>query len=184
MVYITLKIHNGRPLMKDAGFIALLQRSAKFPHVLIALAEEHVIADADRFRERLIARYGEEAAARLEDAELRIERHLATLLANSSHAPMPSLRLIQAPVFHGHSFSLWVEFEKNPGVKALEKALSSDPIDVRTADMEPPNNVGVAGQSGIAVGAVTADRNHAAAAWFWMAADNLRLSAENAVALL
>jgi aspartate-semialdehyde dehydrogenase len=132
----------------------------------------------------MLARYGEEAAARLEDAELRIERHLATLLANSSHAPMPSLRLIQAPVFHGHSFSLWVEFEKNPGVPALEKALSSDPIDVRTADMEPPNNVGVAGQSGISVGAVTADRNHAAAAWFWMAADNLRLSAENAVALL
>ncbi len=32
--------------------------------------------------------------------------------------PMPSLRLIQAPVFHGHSFSVWVEFEENPGAES------------------------------------------------------------------
>ena len=34
--------------------------------------------------------------------EARIERHLASLLALTGQAPMPSLRLIQAPVFHGH----------------------------------------------------------------------------------
>ena len=132
----------------------------------------------------MLARYGEEAPAKLEDAELRIERHLATLLANASGAPMPSLRLIHAPVFHGHSFSLWVELENNPGAAALEKALSAENIDVRGGEFEPPNNVGIAGQSGIAVGAVTADRNAPAACWFWMAADNLRLAAENAVAAL
>ena len=61
----------------------------------------------------MLARYGEEAPVALEESELRIERHLATLLdfpGEGAGAPMPSLRLIQAPVFHGYSFSAWVEF--------------------------------------------------------------------------
>ena len=131
----------------------------------------------------LLARYGDEAPSPLEDVELRIERHLATLLSNSSRAPLPSLRLIQAPVFHGHSFSLWVEFEENPGVEAIERALAAEGVDVRGAGMEPPNIVGVAGQSGIAVGSIALDRNRPSACWVWMAADNLRLAAENAVAV-
>jgi aspartate-semialdehyde dehydrogenase len=131
----------------------------------------------------LLARFGPEAPDALEDIELRIERHLATLLSASSHAPIPSLRLIQAPVFHGHSISLWVEFEQNPGVAEIERVLNSENIDVRASDQEPPNIVGIAGQDGIAVGAVTMDRNDTQACWIWVAADNLRLSASNAAAV-
>jgi aspartate-semialdehyde dehydrogenase len=134
----------------------------------------------------LLARYGDEAPAKLEESELRIERHLATLLAipgEGEDAPMPSLRLIQAPVFHGYSFSAWVEFENNPGVEAIESALVAGPIEVRGEEFEPPNNVGQAGQSGIAVGAIAPDRNDSDAVWFWIVADNLRLAAENAVAV-
>jgi aspartate-semialdehyde dehydrogenase len=131
----------------------------------------------------LLARYGEEAPASLEDTELRIERHLAALLelpGEGSGAPLPSLRLIQAPVFHGYSFSAWVEFDGNPGVEALESSLAAAPIEVRTGEFEPPTNVGQAGQGGIAVGAVAVDRNNPEACWFWVVADNLRLAAENA----
>ena len=74
------------------------------------------------------------SAASLEEAELRIERHLATLLAlpgDGEGVPLPSLRLVQAPVFHGYSMSVWVEFEAHPGVEALESSLSSPEIDVR-----------------------------------------------------
>jgi aspartate-semialdehyde dehydrogenase len=131
----------------------------------------------------MLARYGEEAATSLEDIELRVERHLASLLANSSRAPMPSLRLVQVPVFHGYSFSLWLDFEDNPGVDAIEKTLTAAGVDVRGEGMEPPNNVGMAGQSGIAVGAVTLDRNCTSACWVWMVADNLRISADNAAAV-
>jgi aspartate-semialdehyde dehydrogenase len=134
----------------------------------------------------MLARYGEEAPAALEETEVRIERHLATLLdlpGDGEGAPMPSIRLIQAPVFHGYSFSAWVEFEGNPGVEAVESSLQMDSIDVRGADLEPPNNVGQAGQSGISVGAILPDRNDSEAVWFWFVADNLRLSAENAVAV-
>jgi hypothetical protein len=33
------------------------------------------------------------------------------------------------------------------------------------------------------VGSITPDRNNADACWFWVVADNLRLTAENAVAV-
>jgi aspartate-semialdehyde dehydrogenase len=134
----------------------------------------------------LVAQYGEEAPTALQDSELRIEHHLATLLGlpgEGSGAPMPSLRLVQAPVFHGYSFSAWVEFDGNPGVEALESGLASASIEVRGSEFEPPTNVGQAGQGGIAVGAISLDRNHPEACWFWLVADNLRLTAENAVAL-
>ena len=130
----------------------------------------------------MLARYGEEAEEPLEGIEHRVERHLASLLAQWDGIPMPSIRVIQAPVFHGHSFSAWVEFEENPGVEALQMALNRDGIDVRTD--EPPTNIAVAGQNGLSVGAITVDPNQARACWFWMASDNFRLSAENAVAVM
>jgi aspartate-semialdehyde dehydrogenase len=131
----------------------------------------------------LLARFGEEAPESLERIETRIEKHLATLLSLNGPVPMPSIRLIQAPVFHGHSVSLWVEFDEKPGVAALEKALGRVQIDVRGAGLDPPNIVGFAGQSGIAVGAIAEDRNHPKAMWFWIVADNIRIAAENAVAV-
>ena len=132
----------------------------------------------------MLARFGEEAPVSLDDVEARIERHLATLLANSSGAPAPSLRLMHAPVFHGYSFSLWVEFESRPGLAAIQEILSEAPVDFRGDGLEPPNNIGIAGQDGVAVGALVPDRANPQAIWLWMAADNLRLAAENALAVV
>ncbi|HEV3334351.1 MAG TPA: Asd/ArgC dimerization domain-containing protein [Bryobacteraceae bacterium] len=134
----------------------------------------------------LLASYGGEAPQSLEESELRIERHLASLLAlpgEGEGAPMPSLRLVQAPVFHGYSFSAWVEFHSSPGLEAMESALAFAPIDVRGADFEPPTNVSQAGETGITVGRIEPDRNEPEAFWFWLVADNLRLTADNAVAV-
>jgi aspartate-semialdehyde dehydrogenase len=131
----------------------------------------------------MLSRYGDGAPTALEDSELRIERHLATLLAVSGGAPIPSLRLIQAPVFHGYSISLWVEFESNPGVSRIEEGLDVESIDLRTGDAEPPNVVAIAGQGGLAVGNITLDRNNSQAAWLWIVTDNLRLRAENAISV-
>ncbi len=131
----------------------------------------------------LLARYGEEAPHSLEDAELRIGRHLTTLLGQSSLAPAPSLKLIQAPVFHGHSILMWIQFERNPEPRAIEKTLHSDDIDVRGGDHDPPDVVGIAGSPGIAAGNVKVDRNEPRACWLWLVADNMRLAAQNAVAV-
>lgn len=132
----------------------------------------------------LLPAFGSEAATRLDQIEACIDRHLATLLLISSRAPMPSLRLVQAPVFHGYSFSVWVEFETGPEGEALQHALASAQIEVRMAEEEPPNNVGAAGQSGMTVGDVRKDRNNPRAFWFWLVADNVRTFADTAVAVL
>jgi aspartate-semialdehyde dehydrogenase len=97
---------------------------------------------------------------------------------------MPSLRLIQAPVFHGHSFGMWVEFESRPAPLQLAEALASAQIDIRGADLDPATNVGVAGQGGVTVGPIEEDHSYPQALWIWAASDNYRLSAENAVALV
>ena len=129
----------------------------------------------------MLARYGEEALEPLESIEQRVEKHLASLLDAWPGVPMPSVRLIQAPVFHGHSISAWVEFEENPGADKLAKALAEAGLDVRQD--EPPSNVGMAGQSGLSIGAIIVDHNQPRACWFWLVSDNLRLAAENAVAV-
>jgi aspartate-semialdehyde dehydrogenase len=127
----------------------------------------------------MLPRYGSDAPLLLEDVEQRIERHLATLLRGET--PMPSLRLIQAPVFHGHSFSFWIEFENRPAAQALSEALKGPEIDVRGADLEPPTNVGAAGQSGAAVGLIEPDPNHPRGIWLWVASDNFRVVADCAL---
>jgi aspartate-semialdehyde dehydrogenase len=76
---------------------------------------------------------------------------------------------------------VWIEFEENPGPKALARALADEGLDVRSDD--PPTNVSIAGQTGLSVGAIATDPNQPRAAWFWMVADNLRLAAENALAV-
>ena len=134
----------------------------------------------------MLARYGDDAPVALEDTELRIERHLATLLewpGEGRGAPLPSLRVIQAPVFHGYTFGVWAEFEHGPDLEAVEASLATGDIEVRGGEFEPPTNVGQAGRSGIAVGAIAPDRNCPDALWLWMAADNYRLAAESAVAV-
>jgi aspartate-semialdehyde dehydrogenase len=129
----------------------------------------------------MLPQYGSEAPKTLAEIELRIDRNLATLLAVEPVVPMPSLRLIQAPVFHGYSFSIWVEFDRNPGLEAISNALTAPFIELRRSDEEPPSNVGAAGQSGITVGSIVIDRNHPSACWFWVVADNLRIAADNAI---
>ena len=104
-------------------------------------------------------------------------RMAARMARNARHL----LDLQQHDVFVAASFSIWVEFEENPGVEALSNRLASAGFDVRPD--EPPTNVGIAGQSGLSIGGITVDPNQARACWLWMVADNLRLTAENALAV-
>lgn len=129
----------------------------------------------------LLPGYGEEAMEPLESIEERLERHLASLLSAWPGIPMPSLRMIQVPVFHGYSFSVWAEFEEPVQTDLLRTTLVAAELDVRPD--EPPSNIGTAGQSGLSVGAIRVDRNNPRACWFWVVADNLRLTAENAIAV-
>lgn len=136
----------------------------------------------------LLPAYGEEAPIQLAVVEQRIEMHLATALARKAQSgravPMPSIRVIQVPVFHGYSFSAWVQFEAKPELKEINKSLVSQSIEFRSAEQEVPTNVESAGQSGIIVGDVRVDRNNPRAMWLWMVSDNLRLLADSVASLL
>jgi aspartate-semialdehyde dehydrogenase len=135
----------------------------------------------------LLAAYGEEAPTPLANAEHRILSHLATLLHRTAQAaptPMPSVRLVQAPVFHGYSLSCWIEFASRPEIATITAALASEEIEVRGAELEPPSNVGVVGQTGVQVGDLRVDPNSARSIWLWAVADNLRLSAGTVERLL
>lgn len=133
----------------------------------------------------VLAQYGEEAPAKLSALEQRLERHVATILGKqTAPPPMPSLRLIQAPVFHGYSLSFWVEFDANIATPAVAEALTSKRIDVRGSGDEAPNNAGAANQSGLIVGDIRVDHNNPRAAWLWVVFDNLRVTADEAADIL
>lgn len=135
----------------------------------------------------LLAQYGEEAPSNLLQVEQRIERHLATVLSRRTGGaalPIPSIRVIQAPVFHAYSLSLWLEFDGNIKAQEVEEALASAQIEVRGASDEPPSGVGAAGQSGLAAGDIRLDPNNPRAVWLWVVADNLRLMADSAADLI
>lgn len=128
----------------------------------------------------LLPRYGSGAPHALGEAAGRIERHLATL-CGARGLPLPSVRLIQAPVFHGYCLNVWVEFEKRPPVRVLEELLEEAGIEIRRSDAEPASNVSVGGQVGLAVSDVAADHASDQAAWLWLGFDNLRAHAEAAL---
>ena len=59
--------------------------------------------------------------------------------------------LLQAPIFHGHAFSLYLELEQAAQVEELTAALSGDHVDVLQSADESPSNVNAAGQEQIQV---------------------------------
>ncbi len=133
----------------------------------------------------LLARTGEDGKVRLGEREARIQRDLRGLAKlHGAGLPVPSVRLVQAPTFHGYAASVWVEFATRPNIAAIVGKLKEAGVDVRDESLDAPTNTGMAGESGYAVGAIEADRNHPTGAWFWVAADNFRLQADLTIEVL
>lgn len=125
----------------------------------------------------LIARYGQESQPTLESAERRILAHYKTI--TSGQAPTPSLMLVQAPIFHGHVFSLYIELEKPRSIGDLSQAIGGEHV-VLTRLEDSPSNVNAAGQEDV-LAWMRPDAQRDSGIWIWAAADNLRLTAHNAV---
>ena len=125
----------------------------------------------------MLPRFGTASPHKIEETESRIYQEVA---ASGVH-PVPSLHLVQAPVFHGHSFSAWIQFEENPGPQSLRESLASAQVEIRENTEEPPTNTGVVGQSGVHIGVIEVDRNDPKACWLWAATDNFRILADQAI---
>jgi aspartate-semialdehyde dehydrogenase len=115
--------------------------------------------------------------------DARVRRHFADLAGN--RFPPLSLQAIHAPVFHGYTFSIALELERPVEIVALEEGLSGDHLDLVLEDTDSPSNLAATGQSDVLVrlrpDPGTRNPSEASRIWIWAAADNLRLSAQNAV---
>lgn len=132
----------------------------------------------------LLPAYGSDSPYRLDRVEAQIERHFASLVAGHGLAFLPSIRVVQAPVFHGYSISVWAEFARETVWEEIAAALEGGDVEVRKPDEGIPTNAGSAGQDGFVTGDIRPDRNHPRAWWLWIAGDNLRTTAVNTARLI
>jgi aspartate-semialdehyde dehydrogenase len=130
----------------------------------------------------LLPELGEAAKVKLGVTEKRIRRHYAGL--SDGRLPVLALQMVQAPVFHGYVLSMLVELGEAATVNEVEGALAGDPIDLVSGESDPPSNLSAAGQEDIMV-RVRKDSGAGEKGtrfWLWLAADNLKLMALNAIA--
>jgi len=126
----------------------------------------------------LAANYGPNSTPALETIEQRILKHYQRIAGKD--ALQPSLRLVQAPIFHGHVFSIHLEMEQPVALAELSQALAGEHVTLTRQAEDSPSNVNAAGQGDILV-SLTRDENYENGAWIWAAVDNLRIAAATAV---
>lgn len=126
----------------------------------------------------MLGRFGENSSLSLAKTEKRVVRHFESLC--SGHVEAPSLMLVQAPTFHAHTFSVYIQFGREVDTANFAKALAGDHVTVIGPGEDGPSNVGAAGQGTVMV-SVRPDSANAKGMWLWAAADNLKISAMTAV---
>ncbi len=126
----------------------------------------------------LVSRFGEHSVLTLSSITDRVVKHYRKLVAN--HAPVPSLLMLQAPIFHGHAFSLNVEFEQIADLAQISAGLAGEHVSLIGQSEEAPSNVSAAGQGDIMV-SLTPDSANPNSVWLWATSDNLRVAASTAV---
>jgi len=126
----------------------------------------------------MVARYGEQSVPALTAVERRVLRQYQRIVGQD--ALMPSLLLLQAPIFHGHAFTLHIEMENPVEIENVSKALTGEHVTITGLAEESPSNVNAAGQADILL-SIQPDPNLASGLWLWAAADNLRIAASTAV---
>jgi aspartate-semialdehyde dehydrogenase len=130
----------------------------------------------------LLPELGEAAKVKLNATEQRIRHHYA--LVSGGRLPPPALQIVQAPVFHGYVLSMLIELGQDATTKDVEAALAGEPIDIIGVESDPPSNLSATGQEDIMVRVTkdADDRDRGTRFWIWLAADNLKLTALNAIA--
>jgi aspartate-semialdehyde dehydrogenase len=129
----------------------------------------------------MLSSYGPESAEDLSEARARIVGEVRRYLAG--RAPMPAISLVQAPVFHAHTFTAFAEFHVPPALDAVVKNLEAAGLKVTPAKQEAPSNVNVIGEGRPVLGQPDRDACIENGIWLWGAADNLRVPATTAVAI-
>jgi aspartate-semialdehyde dehydrogenase len=125
----------------------------------------------------MVARYGQRSELALEAVSQRIRKHYSHI---APAAVAPALQVLQAPVFHGHGFSVYLEMEKPAAIADLSNALAGEHLAISGSPEDTPTNVNAAGQGDILV-SLNPDTSHKNGVWLWATIDNLRVAALTAV---
>jgi len=129
----------------------------------------------------LLPSLGESAKVNLAATQTRILTQYTAL--SSGSAPELALQLAQAPVFHGYVASVLVELQAPATTEQIEASLHGESIEITTPDSDPPSNISAAGQPNVLASVrSTSDDAPSTRFWLWLAADNLKLAALNAIA--
>jgi aspartate-semialdehyde dehydrogenase len=126
---------------------------------------------------------GPEGKIDLQATEARVRRHYALLAAGK--LPAVAIQLVHAPVFHGHTLSIGLDLERAMTAEQLRQLLvANEHIEIASSDEDVPSNLAAAGQEQVLVRVRSAEDESTATTrfWLWAAADNLKLTAMNAVA--
>lgn len=126
----------------------------------------------------MVTRYGEQSVPTLATVERRVLKHYRQIAGKN--APLPSILLVQAPIFHGHAFAVHVEAEQAIDIERVSEALVGEHVNITHQPEDAPSNVNAAGQGDVLV-SVVPDANLATGFWLWAASDNLRIAAATAV---
>jgi aspartate-semialdehyde dehydrogenase len=126
----------------------------------------------------LVDRFGEKSLPPLASAEERILRHFRAIAGDN--VVVPSLMLLQAPIFHGHAFSVYIETTNPMKLEQANEALAGPHVEITQGFEDAPSNVNAAGQEQVQV-ALRKDPGHTNGLWLWAASDNLRVEAVAAV---
>ncbi|MGA8540012.1 MAG: Asd/ArgC dimerization domain-containing protein [Terriglobales bacterium] len=125
----------------------------------------------------MVPRYGQRSHLSLEAVAERIRKHYRLIAGGIAE---PALQLLQAPVFHGHGFSVYLEMEQAGKIADLSAALAGEHVVVSGTPEDAPTSVSAAGQGDILV-SITGDVNQKNGVWLWATTDNLRVAALTAV---
>jgi aspartate-semialdehyde dehydrogenase len=128
----------------------------------------------------LVSRYGDKAISTLSSVTDRILRHYKKITADK--AIVPSVQIVQPPIFHGNAVSLNLQLESAADIAQISSAIAGEHISATPTSEDAPSNVNAAGQGDILV-AVTPDAAQANSVWLWAASDNLRVAASIGVEL-
>lgn len=130
----------------------------------------------------LRVRLGEAAKLDMDAIAARIRRHLGAI-AGAKPAGSVEFQLVQAPVFHGYTMSVFVELGAGADAAAVRKALEGGAIQIAQGEEDSPSNQSVMEDAGIKIAISEAAGDSAGRGyWLWMAADNLKLAARHAAA--
>ena len=149
----------------------------------------------------VLGAFGTEAKISLEEEQASVMGQYARL--SGGGLPELAVQVVQVPVFHGYTISVFVELGTPASVSAVEQALAGtrmrilperviataeklsgagDEGDEEADDNSAPSNLAAAGQEDILARVMAAGGNDRGTRfWLWMAADNLRLATAAAV---